>query len=85
MSPKDAGRWYKTGAILSFLAILATLVQSFLPRWGRSVSFALTLIGFLAVTRPSWDKHGTKLTMLGMSLGVFLTEFAILWTGLARD
>ena len=85
MDPQAARRWYKAGAIISLLAVVMAIVQSLLPRWGRSVSFCLTLIGFLAVTRPSWDKQGTRLQMLGMSFGVFATEVAILLAGLARD
>ena len=85
MDAKAARRWYKAGAFISLLAVVMAIIQSVLPRWARSASFCLTLIGFLAVTRPSWDKQGTRLQMLGMSFGVFATEVAILWSGLARD
>ena len=85
MTPEASRRWYKAGALISVLAVVLALMQSALPRWGRSLTFCVTLLGFLAVTRPSWDKDGTKLRMLGLSVGVFVAEVAILLTDLARD
>jgi len=85
VSPKQERRWYKAGLGLCLLAMVAAALGGIAPRLTRSASFALTLMGFLAVTWPSWDKHGVRLRMLGMSFGVLATEFAVLWAGLARD
>ena len=85
MSLKEERRWYKAGLGLCLLAILASALGGLAPRLSRSAAFCLTLIGFFAITRPSWDKHGVRLRMLGMSVGVLVAEFAVLWAGLARD
>ena len=85
MSPKTARRWYKAGVFLSILAVLAGVVSIFTPRLGKSLSFGFTLIGFFAVTRPSWDKEGARRRVLTLSVGVAATELAILLTGLSRD
>jgi hypothetical protein len=34
---------------------------------------------------PSWDKHGVRLRMLGMSVGVLVTEVLVLWAGQSLD
>jgi hypothetical protein len=85
VSHKEERRWYKAGLGLCLLAMVMAALGGISPRLTRSASFCLTLIGFFAITRPSWDKHGVRLRMLGMSVGVLVTEFAVLWAGLARD
>src|SRR5690348_8857094 len=77
MSREEARRWYQAGVLLSILALIAMVVSTFAPRIGQSVAFCLTLGGFLAVSRPAWDVQGVRLKALGMSVGVFATEFAM--------
>lgn len=85
-SPRDDDRrWYKAGVAFSLIALAAMALSLVAPRTGRLIGFCFTLFGFLAITRPSWEKQSGRLRMAGISVGVFATQVAILWDGLARS